>query len=458
MESSVITDIIARQRRFFAAHTTRGADFRLHALETLRRAVLEYEDRLYDAFWLDLRKSRFEAYATEIGMVLDEIRHHRAHLRRWMKPQRVPTPLTQFPARSRRYPEPYGVVLIMAPWNYPFMLLIEPLIGAISAGNCVVLKAADYSRHVAAVMEEMIRTHFQPEYICLVQGGRSVNQSLLREKFDYIFFTGSPTLGSLVMQEAAKTLTPVSLELGGKSPCIVDRDADIPLAARRIAWGKFLNGGQTCVAPDYLFVHQEVKAPLLTALQQAVREFFGPDPADSPDYPRIISEAAVQRLTRLMQHGEIVCGGQVHTAERYIAPTIIDGTSPQHPIMQEEIFGPLLPVMTFERIDEVIEFVNARPKPLALYYFSRNPAAQEYILARTSAGGACINDVVVHLATPHMPFGGVGDSGMGGYHGKFSFDTFSHWKSVLKRGNWLDIPLRYAPFGAKLGLLKKLLR
>jgi len=453
-----ITRTVEAQRAFFATQATKSLAFRLEALEKLEAAILAYEERLNAAMYADFRKSPFEVYATEVGLVLSEIRFHRKHLRGWMKPERVPSGLVNFPAASRILREPYGVALLIAPWNYPFQLLINPLVGAISAGNCAVLKPADYSTHTGEVMAEMIRETFDPSYIAAFTGGRTVIQALLEERYDYIFFTGSSALGRLVMEKAAHHLTPVSLELGGKSPCIVGADANLEVAARRIAWGKFLNAGQTCVAPDYLLVHQEVKAALVERLKVAITRMYGEDPRQSPDFPRIINGKQMTHLKRLLQSGTVLFGGVVDDAERYISPTLIDGVGPEDPIMQEEIFGPLLPILTFATLDEAIAQVNARPKPLAFYFFSESRKHQEYVLARTSSGGGCINDTVAHLANHHLPFGGVGNSGMGGYHGWYSFDGFSHRRAILRKPTLFDIPLRYAPYAGKLGLVRKILR
>lgn len=449
--------LLAAQRTFFATHATRDLAYRRSALERLEAAIVRHERRLTDALYQDFRKSPFEAYVTEIGIVLAELRLHRQRLRAWARPVRVPGGMATFPSLNHVYREPFGVALIIAPWNYPFQLLMNPLVGAISAGNCAVLKPAEFAPHTSAAIAELIRATFPPEYITTVEGGYAQIQALLDAPFDFIFFTGSPALGRVVMEKAARHLTPLCLELGGKSPCIVDADANLPVAARRIAWGKFLNAGQTCVAPDYLFVHQHVKTAFLEHLKDAITRMYGEQPRRSPDYPRIINAQHLAHLQRLLQGGTPVFGGEVVEAERYVAPTLIEGVRLEDPIMQEEIFGPLLPILTFTAIDEVIAHVNARPKPLALYYFSQSAARQDHLLSRTSSGGACINDTVVHLANPKLPFGGVGNSGMGAYHGRQSFETFSHQRSVVRKPTWLDIPLRYAPYLGKLGLVKRLL-
>lgn len=452
-----IPKALAAQRAFFATQATKSLDFRLDALGRLERAILTHESRIYEALHADFRKSTFEGYGTEVGLVLSEIRLHRKKLRRWARPEKVGSGLVNLPASSRILREPYGVALILAPWNYPFQLLMNPLVGAISAGNCAMVKPADYTTHTSALMAELIAATFPEEHVTAFTGGRDVNQALLEERFDYIFFTGSPALGRVVMEKAARHLTPVSLELGGKSPCIVDADANLKVAARRIAWGKFLNAGQTCVAPDYLLVHSSVKAPLVGLIKESIRSMYGEDPSQSPDFPRIINTKQMDHLQRLMASGTVLCGGVVKESERYIAPTLIESVGPEDPIMQEEIFGPLLPVLTFESTDEAIAFVNARPKPLALYYFSENREQQQRMLAYTSSGGGCINETVMHTANHHMPFGGVGTSGMGGYHGWYSYDAFSHRRGILTKPTWIDLPLRYAPYAGKLGIVKWLL-
>lgn len=450
MENEYIRGIIKAQREFYNTGVSRDVDFRVKSLKRLRSAIMAYEDRLYEALWDDLHKSAFEGYLTEVSLVLQEIRYHIRHLKRWAAPRRVSSPFYLPGSRSRIVSEPLGVVLIVAPWNYPFQLLINPLVGALSAGNCVVLKPSPYTSRVARVMAEMIASVFAPEYVAVVQGGYEVNRSLWAERFDHIFFTGSPELGKVVMKAAAEHLTPVTLELGGKSPCIVDKDADIGCAAKRIAWGKCLNAGQTCIAPDYLLVHTRVKNELLEKLIYYIRQFYGEQPEKSPDYPRIVRQEAVTRLERLMPKEKIVYGGKVIPEERFIAPTILDRISPQDAVMKEEIFGPLLPVVEFYDLEEAIGYINAREKPLALYYFGTTASAKK-VIAKTSSGGVCINDTVMHIANGHLPFGGVGHSGMGRYHGFDSFAAFSNRRSVLISPTLWDMPLKYPPYrGFKL--------
>ena len=450
---------VEKQRVFFNTHKTKDVDFRILQLKTLKKAIITYEVRFYEALWKDLHKSKFEAYATEIGLVLSEIGQHIRHIRKWAKPEHVFTnQMIHFWSTSRIYKEPYGLVLVIAPWNYPFQLLINPLVGAISAGNCVTLKASEYTPHTAEVMGQMIREFFPPEYITLYGGGREANHALLSHKWDYIFFTGSPLVGKVVMEAAAKNLTPVSLELGGKSPCVVDKDANLKIAASRIIWGKFINAGQSCIAPDYLFVHHSVKVELMGLMKKKIAEYFGEDPKTSLDYVRIATIPKTERLTAFLKDAHVVTGGEIDLETRYIAPTIIDNVKPDDPVMQEEIFGPILPVIEFQELSEVTNYINSHPKPLAFYYFSDSTAKQEEMLRTTSSGGACINEVLMHIANDRLPFGGVGNSGIGHYHGEYSFEVFSHSRSVMKKANFIDIPIRYAPYKNKIKLIKMLLK
>lgn len=449
-------DMLHAQRAYFSKGECKSVDFRLRQLKNLRQWICEHEQEITEALHQDLNKSPFEAYATEIGIVKEEIKYILKHLRRWAAPKKVKTPITQFPAQSFIYPEPYGVVLIMSPWNYPFQLTVAPLIGSICAGNCAVVKPSAYSPATTRVMAGMIRELFAPEYISVVEGGREANQALLDEKFDYIFFTGSVNVGKYVMEKAAAHLTPVSLELGGKSPCIVDETADLKLAAKRIVWGKFLNCGQTCVAPDYILVQRSVKDKLIRQINKSIRKMYGKNALANEEYPKMISEKHFDRVLGLLEGGHVVSGGESDRSSLRIAPTLLDQVTWESPAMQEEIFGPLLPVLTFYDMKEAVQMVNARPKPLALYYFTKDKKREAGILRNISYGGGCINDTVVHLATSYMPFGGVGNSGMGGYHGKDSFDTFTHRKSIMKKSLLVDIPIRYAPFKNKLALLKKI--
>ena len=441
-----IEEIVRMQRAYYLTGATRPVERRIEALRTLQRVIRENEEKIDAALKADLNKAPSETYMTETGLALDELRCQIRHIRSWSRERTVATPLAQFPSRSFVSPEPYGVALVMAPWNYPFQLSMEPLIGAVAAGNCVVLKPSAYAPATSQVLADIVAACFRPDHVTVVQGGRQENQDLLKQRFDTIFFTGGVTVGKLVMESAAKYLTPVTLELGGKSPCIVDRTANLAVAARRIAFGKYLNAGQTCVAPDYLLVHASVKEALLAGIKAEIRNFFGEKPLACENLPRIVNEKHMNRLKGLIAGERIVCGGE--TDGLRMAPTIVDGVTRESPIMQEEIFGPILPVLTFEQLDEAIDFVRAGEKPLALYLFTTDGAAQRRVLGSLSFGGGCVNDTIIHLATTHMGFGGVGHSGMGSYHGKRSFETFSHMRSIVKKANWLDLPMRYHPYRA----------
>ncbi len=452
--------VLEKQRNYFNTGATRDLDFRLEKLSILKKAIKKNEKQILEALWGDLHKSEFEAYATEIGIILEEINFVMKHLRSWSKTKKVRTPLTHFLSSSYIYSEPYGVSLIISPWNYPFQLLMAPLIGSIAAGNCAMVKPSENSIMTTEVIIKIIEESFKEEFISVVEpyGGKESTQALLKEEFDYIFFTGSVPVGKIVMEAASKYLTPVTLELGGKSPCIVDKDADIKLAAKRITWGKFLNAGQTCVAPDYLLVHKSVKEQLLIEITGYINEFFGENPAKSNDFPRIVNERQFDRLIGLLDKGNIVTGGEYIKKEKYIAPTIIDNITWEDPVMGDEIFGPILPIIEFDYLDEVIKMVNSKPKPLALYFFSSNKKQQEKIIKMISYGGGCINDTIMHVASTYVPFGGVGASGIGSYHGKGSYDSFSHKKSVIKKSNVIDIKVRYAPYNNKLKLIKRLMK
>ncbi len=442
-----ISDIVAAQRQFFAEGATLDLRFRIDALKILRDAIKKWERPLADALWQDLHKSYEEAYLTELSIVLGEIDNHLRHLRRWAAPERRRTPLKLFPSSSRIITEPLGTVLIVAPWNYPVQLLLNPLVGAISAGCTAVLKPSPYTPHVAQTLEAMLREAFadSEQYIAVVQGNREVNTALFEERFDLIFLTGSPALGRIAMNAAAHHLTPVVLELGGKSPCIVDSDADIALAARRIAWGKCLNAGQTCIAPDYVLVHRDRKQALVEALAREFKALLGDDPQQSKHYVRIVNERAFDRLTGYLEGCNILCGGRTDRSDRYIEPTVIDGVTPVSAVIKEEIFGPILPILTFDATIEAIYYVRMHEKPLALYYFGSKRRAKE-VLRLTSSGGACINDTIMHIANDNIPFGGVGNSGMSAYHGRDSFLAFSHRRSVVSTPTWIDLPFRYMPY------------
>lgn len=451
-------EVIEKQRSYFNTGATLPLPFRIRQLKQLRQALKEYEPQLLAALREDLGKPEFEGYETELGILYEEMNYTLKHLKSWARPKHVYTPVVNFPSGSTVYTEPLGVVLIMSPWNYPLQLTVAPLIAAIAAGDCAVVKPSRYSGATSAVLEKMITRYFDPEYLSVFQGGSQVNTALLELKYDHIFFTGSPKVGRIVMEAAAKNLTPVTLELGGKSPCIVDETADVPLAARRIAWGKLINAGQTCVAPDYLLIHESRQQEFVREFTAAVRAFYGEDPLHNPEFCKIINEKHFERLRGLLRGETAALGGGTESELRKIEPTLLSGVSPESPVMQEEIFGPILPVLTFCTFSEAADFVKKRPKPLALYLFTRDAQREQRVLNEVSFGGGCVNDVVVHLSNPHMAFGGVGESGMGGYHGKAGFLTFSHQKSVLKKSLRLDLPVRYAPYGDRLPFLKKLMK
>jgi aldehyde dehydrogenase (NAD+) len=456
MDESTITDVVSRQRNFFREGKTKDISFRIRQLKVLKSAIRRNEKKILDSLWADLRKPPLEGYGAEIAFPVREINHASTNLRLWAKPMKVATNLIDFPATSFIYPEPLGVVLIIGPWNYPFQLLFAPLVGAIAAGNCAILKPSEIAPHASSVIAGIIRENFDPSFLAVVKGGPQETQTLISVGFDYIFFTGGSNIGKIVMKAASEHLTPVTLELGGKSPCIVDNDIQIDYTASRIVWGKFINAGQTCVAPDYVFVHRAIKGQLLDKMVTQLKEFYGEDPSKSPDYGRIISDRHFVRLCQLLQEGEIIIGGSTNADGRYIAPTIIDKVTWEHKLMQEEIFGPILPVIEYEDLTEAISIVNKQPKPLALYFFSRNEKNQERVLRETSSGGVSINDTVSYEVSSSLPFGGVGASGMGNYHGKASFDTFSHQKSVLKKSFLLDIRVRYPPYKRKLSYVRRL--
>jgi aldehyde dehydrogenase (NAD+) len=450
--------LLRRQQDYFQTGATRSLAFRRQQLEKLAAALESRSEAFLAALQADLRKPRLEAYASEIGFVLTEIQHTLKHLDRWMRPQRVGISLLQFPGGAFRQPEPRGLALIIGPWNYPVQLLLAPLVGAIAAGCCAVLKPSELTPNTSAQLAELIRQTFPEEYVCLVEGAVETSQALLAEPFDHIFFTGGTAIGRIVMTAAAQHLSSVTLELGGKSPCIIAPDADLDVTARRIVWGKFLNAGQTCIAPDYLLAHESIKEPLIERMIGCLSDFYGSDPQQSPDLARIVSDRHFERLTRFLQDGRIRWGGQQDAGQRYIAPTLIDEVDWTSAIMQDEIFGPLLPILSYRDLEGAIAQIVAQPKPLALYLFSRDGETQRRILSETSSGGVCLNDTLMQVGVPELPFGGVGPSGLGAYHGKASFEAFSHYKSVLKRPFWGDVALRYPPYdGNKLSLFRRIL-
>ncbi|MCC6335257.1 MAG: aldehyde dehydrogenase [Myxococcales bacterium] len=454
-----IPAIVDRSRAFFRSGAPLPYEFRLQKLKALEDAIRQNEKAVLAALMTDLRKCEGEAYVAEIALVYAELKDARKHLRRWMKPRSGSLPLGVWPARGWQYPEPRGTSLIIAPWNYPFMLALSPLVGAIAAGCTAVIKPSELAPATAKVVEQVVRQAFGDDgYVTVVQGAVEESTALLAEKWDFIFFTGSTGVGRIVAAAAAKHLTPVVLELGGKSPALVDEDVDLAVTARRIAWGKAYNAGQTCIAPDYVLVHQGVKDAFVKQLGVAFQELLGADVEKSPDYGRIISERHFKRLTTLMAGGKVAVGGKTDAASKYIEPTVLTGVGLEHPLMQEEIFGPLLPVLEVKDLDEAIRFINERPKPLALYVFTRDGARAEAVLKKTSSGGAVVNDCLIHITSPDLPFGGVGDSGVGNYHGRFSFDAFSHLKTVVKRPHGLDLKVRYPPYTpGKVSLFRKML-
>ena len=450
--------VVKRQRTFFQRGATRSLEFRREQLGKLNDALVTRESALIGALHADLRKSPTEAYATEIGLLLSEIRHALRHLPAWMKRRRRRAPFVAWPARGFIQPEPYGVALILGPWNYPLQLLLSPLVGAMAAGNCAVLKPSEFAPHTAAVIAQLMGATFPEDYLDVVQGDQEAGEALLREKFDTIFFTGSTNVGRAVMAAAARHLTPVTLELGGKCPCLVCADAPTDTTARRIVCGKFMNAGQTCVAPDFVVVDRRVRDRFVEGMKQALQEFYGEDPRKSPDYGRIINRKHFDRLTSYLTSGRVFHGGQQDAGDLYVAPTILTDVPTDAPVMQEEIFGPILPVAEFDQIEEALGLLRDRPTPLALYLFSKDQRTQERVLAVTRSGGVCINDTVTHMVGKDLPFGGLGDSGLGAYHGKASFDCFTHRRSVLRRSFAFDPKLRYPPPRVPLGTLKRALR
>ena len=446
MENAEIRAIVERQRAYFQTGATLPLKARLRTLAALQNAMERYRERVQEALRADLGKCETEAFMTETGLSISELSFVRKRLPRWMKDRAVPTPLANFPAHSFLRPMPYGVTLILSPWNYPYLLSIDPLIDALAAGNTVILKPSAYSPAVSGVLNEMLREGLPPELCAVVTGGRAENQSLLEQNFDYIFFTGSQAVGKDVLRHAAEHLTPVTLELGGKSPCFVDETAKLGLAARRIVFGKFLNCGQTCVAPDYILCDRTVKEELVRRILQEIRRQIGDKPFENPEYGKIVNEKHFTRLLGLIDPAKTVYGGENNPASLQIAPTVMDNVTPDDAVMKEEIFGPILPVLTVENAEEAAAFINSRPRPLALYAFTQDRKTARFLTTRCAFGGGCVNDTVIHLASSHMGFGGVGESGMGAYHGKTGFDTFSHSKSVTEKKTWIDLNMRYRPY------------
>ena len=455
MHKEEIQSILEKQKSFFASGATLPVEQRIRKLRRLQRAIRMYEDEICAALKSDLGKSRQESYMCEVGLTLSELTWMQKHLKGLAKEKRVPTPLAQFASRSFRSPSPYGTVLIMSPWNYPVLLTMDPLIDAIAAGNTVVLKPSAYAPATSAVMKMILEECFPQEYVAVITGGRAENQALLHQRFDKIFFTGGKTVGKEVLRCAAEHLTPVTLELGGKSPCIVDHTAKLNLAAKRIVFGKYLNCGQTCVAPDYILCDRRIRDDLITAIVKEIQLQFGEQPLENPDYGKIINQKHFEWILGLINHEKLVFGGESDPETLRIAPTVMKDITWEDAVMGEEIFGPLMPILTYDTLDEAIQVVESHPHPLALYFFSEDKASQKKVLDSCHFGGGCMNDTIIHLATSAMPFGGVGESGMGGYHGKVGFETFSHTRSIVDKKTWMDLPIRYQKYNS---IKEKMLR
>ena len=446
MKEEEIKNLAEKQRAYFYTGETLSLEKRIQALKRLKQAITDREEKINEAIRKDLGKSPFESYMCETGLVLSEITYMLRHIRRFAREKTVYTPLAQFHSRSFKKPSPYGVVLIMSPWNYPFLLTIDPLVDALAAGNTAIVKPSAYSPYTSAVIEELIRECFPSEYVCTVTGGRAENTCLLNQHFDYIFFTGSQAVGKEVMKSASAHLTPVTLELGGKSPCIVEPTADLSLAAKRIVFGKFLNCGQTCVAPDYIYCDKAVKDALIQEIIKEIRRQYQEQPLKNPDYGKIINQKHFERILGLIDPEKVVWGGEGDPASLRIEPTVMDRVTFQDPVMGQEIFGPVLPVLTYDSLDEAVSKINSMAHPLALYIFTKDKQAAKKVTSRCGFGGGCINDTIIHLSTSEMGFGGFGESGMGSYHGKDGFLTFSHMKSIVDKKTWLDLPMRYQPY------------
>lgn len=455
-----IKSIVEKQRAYFKSGSTKDVNWRIKQIKKLVDLIAKNEAMISEALRKDLNKAYYESLSVEIGPVFADASYILKHLKEWAEPQDVETSLFHLPGNSKVYKEPYGNVLLISPWNYPFLLTIAPLIGAMSAGNCVLIKPSEHSAHTSRVMEELINKNFDEGYIHVVQGDAEVTQEILKTRWDYIFFTGGTEIGRIIYQEAAKHLTPVTLELGGKSPCVVDKNVNVDLAAKRITWGKTINSGQTCIAPDYVFVHKDIKDKFIASVKDHIHKSYGDHPIEHPDYCKIINQRQYDRLKGYLNNGEIVVGGKFNDDKRMIEPTVMFNPPKDSKVMVEEVFGPILPVFTYTELDEVIDFINEREKPLASYIFSKSAKVREKFLTSVSSGGACVNDTVLHISSSSMAFGGVGESGIGGYHGKSSFDTFSHQKSVMHRmPHMLDPYLRYAPYSPKkLGLMRFFLK
>lgn len=446
MKPEQIHSIVTAQKEYFAGRLTLPIENRIAALVRLKNSILAHEKEIEQALWADLGKSRAESYMCETGMVLSELSYMISHTRSFIKEKRVRTPLAQYVSRSYVKPVPYGVTLIMSPWNYPLMLTLDPLVDAIAAGNTAVLKPSAYSPHTSAVLQDIISSCFDPAYVAVITGGRAENSCLLNEEFDYIFFTGSQAVGREVMRHASENLTPVTLELGGKSPCIVDKTAKLSVTARRIVFGKFLNCGQTCVAPDYIYCDEAILQDLIRALMRETKRQFGADALTNVNYGKIINRKHFDRICKLIDRKKVVYGGKCDAESLRVSPTVLAPVSWDDAVMQEEIFGPVLPILTYSNLDDALQEINAHPHPLALYLFTQDKQTIRRVTESCQFGGGCINDTIIHLATTNMGFGGVGASGMGAYHGKTGFDTFSHHKSIVDKKTWLDLPMRYQPY------------
>lgn len=453
-----IPNILQQQKAYFKTQQTKDVSLRISVLKKLKHEIVNREQDIYNALKRDFNKSAFETFMSEYGLVISELDLVIKNLKSWAKPKRVKPSMLTFPATDYIYKEPYGNVLVIAPWNYPFLLAIEPLIIAIAAGNTVIVKPSELTTHTSQLVTDIIEAVFNKEYATSIQGGIPVATELLEQYWDYIFFTGSVPVGKIVAKAAAKHLTPVTLELGGKSPCIVDETIDLKLASKRIVWGKFFNGGQTCISPDYILVHSSIKNELIEALKIEIINSYGINPKDSEDFPRIINERNADRLKEMLEEVDIIYGGEYNIEKRYIAPTLVDNPSLDSKMMQDEIFGPILPILTYNNEEDISRVISNYDKPLSLYVFSKNKKFIDKIISRYSFGGGAVNDPLIHFGNHRLPFGGVGTSGIGAYHGKHGFDTFSHHKSISKRGTWFDPPIRYAPYNSKLGLLKKMFK
>ena len=454
----LIPEILEAQKAFYKSQKTKDISFRLSLLKTLKKEILSKEQDVYQALYKDFKKSEFETFVSEFGLVISELNLAIKNLKKWSKPKRIFPSILTFPSTDYIYKEPYGNVLIIAPWNYPFLLALEPLIMAISAGNTVILKPSELTQNTSKLLTEIIKNVFPENIAVSIEGGVEIATELLEQKWDHIFFTGSTKVGKIVAKAAAKNLTPVTLELGGKSPCIIDDTVNLKLVARRLVWGKLLNGGQTCIAPDYVIVKSNIKEKLIVVLKQEIIRRYGEKPNESPDFPRIINKSNFLRLKSLLDNETIVFGGEVNENDNYIAPTLIDEPSLDSNVMAEEIFGPILPILTYNSVDDITHIIHHFDRPLALYVFSENKLFTKQMINTYNFGGGVINDLLIHFGNHRLPFGGIGASGMGSHHGKHGFDTFTHEKAIIKRGNWFDPSFRYPPYKGKMGLLKKVFK